>query len=474
MKSQVGLEYIFLISILLMILIPIAYYARSSTQEVTQANEAKVALEKIKTASDVVYAMGFPAKKTITIYVPSGVDESNTYVEDSTLNYRLLTEGGQRDVFVTLDTCVKGTLPLREGYFLINVRALEDGCIAIREERLILRPVDMVVSIVYGSEGTSYLNITNIWFRSLTANLTAYGTIASYLDVDTSQAGKQTFLDVGIIKMDETKSIPIVFFGDQIGPHSGNFTVRSNSSEDKIADVTLIVRDEIPPTVTDTKVNATEVFLGDYVCISANATDNIGVDDVWTMLTDASGDLLNFTMIDVGPNCAGTAGDDIYGVVVQMNEGGRWFVNTSYADDEYGNIGWESPFPDILIRVKYEAGEGPVTVDPDEVFYFKTKSECNITCNDSNMNTWTDVTDDMTDADVQTPPAVYKLSVDSQDRYTGYAPRYNHDSNEFLKVKLLFHVRSLSADDYTIMVYPYKNDSENIDLGNYTTYNILL
>jgi hypothetical protein len=455
-----------------MILVPLAYYARSSTREVTQANEAKVALEKIKTASDVVYVMGFPAKKTITIYVPSGVDKENTYVGNETLNYRLETESGKRDVFVTLDTCAKGTIPIYEGFFLITVRALEDGCIAIQEERLILRPIDMLVSVVYENTTTSYLNITNIWFRPLIVNLTAYGDAATYLDVDTSQGGRQTFLDVGVIGLDETKSIPIDFFGDVIGTHTGNFTVRSNVSEDKIADITFITRDDIPPTVTDTSTNVTDVYLNEFACISAKVTDNIAVDDVWATLTDASGDILNFTMNDVGPACAGTVNDTQYGVTVQFNEGGIWYLNTTYATDGYGNLGWETPFPDILIRVKYESGEGPITVYPDEVFHFQTRTECNITCSDLMMMSWADITFDMIDSDIQTPPAAYKIAVDAQDRYEGYVPEYNHDSSEFIKVMLFFNIRSLSQDNYTLVVYPYQNDSENINLDDYTIYNI--
>lgn len=73
-RGQVSAEYIFLILIFLIVLltvtVPFAGEAISSSQNVSVASDAKVALSTITNAVNVVYSNGPGAKRTVNVYFP--------------------------------------------------------------------------------------------------------------------------------------------------------------------------------------------------------------------------------------------------------------------------------------------------------------------------------------------------------------------------------------------------------------------
>ncbi|HOI71456.1 MAG TPA: class III signal peptide-containing protein [Methanobacterium sp.] len=73
-RGQVSAEYIFLILIFLIVLatvtVPFAGDAITSSQNVSVASDAKVALSAITNAVNVVYSNGPGAKRTVNVYFP--------------------------------------------------------------------------------------------------------------------------------------------------------------------------------------------------------------------------------------------------------------------------------------------------------------------------------------------------------------------------------------------------------------------
>ena len=76
-KAQVSLEFLIVVAFALMITIPlvIIFYQQSESinTEVSASQIDKVASE-MRDAADEVYYLGAPSKKTITIYMPEGVN----------------------------------------------------------------------------------------------------------------------------------------------------------------------------------------------------------------------------------------------------------------------------------------------------------------------------------------------------------------------------------------------------------------
>lgn len=89
-RGQVSAEYIFLILVFLIVLatvtVPFAGEAISSSQNVSVASDAKVALSTITNAVNVVYSNGPGAKRTVNVYFPQ--NDTLTY-DDKTLTLGL-------------------------------------------------------------------------------------------------------------------------------------------------------------------------------------------------------------------------------------------------------------------------------------------------------------------------------------------------------------------------------------------------
>jgi len=87
-KGQVSFEYLMLILIGIIILgtvtIPLVGRAIDASNDVSRASDAKVAVESIANAANMVYANGPGAKRTVTFYAPRngtiGFDQANKVI----------------------------------------------------------------------------------------------------------------------------------------------------------------------------------------------------------------------------------------------------------------------------------------------------------------------------------------------------------------------------------------------------------
>lgn len=87
-KGQVSFEYLMLILVGILILgavtIPLIGRAIDASNDVSRASDAKVAVEDIANAADIVYANGPGARRTVTFYVPKngtiGFDSANKVI----------------------------------------------------------------------------------------------------------------------------------------------------------------------------------------------------------------------------------------------------------------------------------------------------------------------------------------------------------------------------------------------------------
>lgn len=73
-KGQVSVEYLMLIFVAILILgtitLPLVGKAIDASNDVSRASDAKIAVETIANAADVVYANGPGAKRTVSFYIP--------------------------------------------------------------------------------------------------------------------------------------------------------------------------------------------------------------------------------------------------------------------------------------------------------------------------------------------------------------------------------------------------------------------
>ncbi|MFH0798253.1 MAG: hypothetical protein V1906_02465 [Candidatus Woesearchaeota archaeon] len=128
-RGQVSTEYIMIVGIVLLLLIPIFYISAekiSNEIKVSQANDAVTSLAR---AVNVVYSLGPGTKRLIEITIPGGVE--NTEVNGTLIQIRLHVFGGSSDVYAMTITNVSGYVPSQKGTYHIPLEAQEDGTVRI-------------------------------------------------------------------------------------------------------------------------------------------------------------------------------------------------------------------------------------------------------------------------------------------------------------------------------------------------------
>jgi len=126
MKAQSAVEYLIIISLALAILIPLALYSSQNLldyQEGDKISSAKNAVNKLGESADWVYAQGPPAKLTVNICIPDGIEEISL---DSIVMFKVKTSAGISDVYYDTVPMLNGTIPTDSGCYLISLTAHED------------------------------------------------------------------------------------------------------------------------------------------------------------------------------------------------------------------------------------------------------------------------------------------------------------------------------------------------------------
>ncbi|VVB65731.1 Uncharacterised protein [Candidatus Gugararchaeum adminiculabundum] len=131
--GQVGVEYVLVLAVLLLILVPIIYYTSVNTRITNRSAQARVAVDALANAVDTVYSQGPGAKTKIVIYVPDGVQTDGTGIYGRELRYNLtIAEGAYADIYALARGNVTGTLPTVTGRHFVNVEML-GGTVNISE-----------------------------------------------------------------------------------------------------------------------------------------------------------------------------------------------------------------------------------------------------------------------------------------------------------------------------------------------------
>jgi len=333
-----------IIGILLIITVPILYYAITESNSNIKLNQADDAVNTIARASDNVYSLGEGSKNYVWITIPSGV--AATSVGDKIIQIKLNIFGGVSDIYAETKANVTGSLPSSKGTYKVLVEAVNNGQVAV------LTYNDTTAPNVISTSPSGSIRDNDTTLIAITDE----NAVCKYDlgDVDynlmSNTFSGTTFTHQSYVgELSETNHVYYVRCEDS----SGN----NMTSSAKINFTINLTSDITPPFVTNTSVDDASVLIDEYICINATAEDNssIGNGNVWVMLTSPLEDpfikVHNYTMTDGGFSCDATVGDNVYGVNIQMQAVGSWYINTSYASDADGNVGKEMPHPNIKINV---------------------------------------------------------------------------------------------------------------------------
>jgi hypothetical protein len=147
MKAQVSAELLVILGIALIVLtlvFSLAYESYSGAQIATDAVKARTSLKVLKNAADYVYSQGEGAGTRVFVNIPARIN--NSEVSGNHIKYRLNLAGNIQDVVETLDACVTGEIPYREGSYWVTVTSAGD-CIRFGEIPFTVAPDKVSFSI---------------------------------------------------------------------------------------------------------------------------------------------------------------------------------------------------------------------------------------------------------------------------------------------------------------------------------------
>lgn len=122
MKAQSSVEYMAVIGISLLIIIPLAGFVWTQNETATRVRQAEVSANTIAKTAESLYAQGNGAKATVDAIFPAGYDANKSYVRERTVLLRVVTPGGAGDVIARSDANLTGTLPAGPGYRVLTLQ----------------------------------------------------------------------------------------------------------------------------------------------------------------------------------------------------------------------------------------------------------------------------------------------------------------------------------------------------------------
>lgn len=127
MKAQAAMEYLTIVAVGLIIITPMIIYLNDMYLAYSDENKislAKITVNKISDSANWVFSQGSPAKVTIEIFIPEGV-ESISFT-NNTVNFAVRTKSGIVDVYDTTIMPIYGTLNPKSGYYFISLVAYDN------------------------------------------------------------------------------------------------------------------------------------------------------------------------------------------------------------------------------------------------------------------------------------------------------------------------------------------------------------
>lgn len=128
-KSQVSIEYIFLIGFLLILLVPVFYYAIDKTRSTIDINQADDAVNTIANAADRVYSLGPGSRDHVWITFPYTL--VSTTVASNEVMVVINLKGKNSEIHTSTIAELTGSLPSTPGTHKIAIEMLDNGVVQI-------------------------------------------------------------------------------------------------------------------------------------------------------------------------------------------------------------------------------------------------------------------------------------------------------------------------------------------------------
>jgi len=125
MKGQVAFEYMMVVSLVLLFIIPVWSYMNTVHQDTVNElnhNYAKNTAKKLADTADLVYSQGPPASVNVLIYMPAYVEE--VFFINETVYLQMNTAGTSKNITASGQAFMNGSLIKVEGNYMVHIEAV--------------------------------------------------------------------------------------------------------------------------------------------------------------------------------------------------------------------------------------------------------------------------------------------------------------------------------------------------------------
>jgi uncharacterized protein (UPF0333 family) len=127
LSGQTAMEYLIIVSIVLVFMIPIWTYVATMQQQTNTEltlTYARNAANQIADAAKLVYSQGPPAKLRINVYIPYGVQ--NITITNNSISFGVIFNSKTADIYAFSTSNLNGSIPSGQGYYWIDVEAMDN------------------------------------------------------------------------------------------------------------------------------------------------------------------------------------------------------------------------------------------------------------------------------------------------------------------------------------------------------------
>ncbi|MEK6933125.1 MAG: hypothetical protein AABW56_05030 [Nanoarchaeota archaeon] len=128
MKAQIATEYLFVLGIILVILIPILYYATSESTNAINLNDAQDTAQTLAKTADYVYSLGPGTSNKIIVNMPPGI--KNVTISGKEITLKTSKYG---DVIGVSKANLTGNISSFQGIHEVIVKCLDTGIVSITQ-----------------------------------------------------------------------------------------------------------------------------------------------------------------------------------------------------------------------------------------------------------------------------------------------------------------------------------------------------
>ncbi|MBI2559214.1 hypothetical protein HYW20_07880 [Candidatus Woesearchaeota archaeon] len=131
LKSQVSVEYMFIMGFATLMAIPlllIYYTYTSDSSDSVATGQALQIARKIVDSSESVYYLGKPSQTTLKLNFPENI--YSTSLENYEVLFKIRTQNGITDIVQVSAVNISGSLPITQGIHIVTIKA-EGGYVSI-------------------------------------------------------------------------------------------------------------------------------------------------------------------------------------------------------------------------------------------------------------------------------------------------------------------------------------------------------